>query len=68
MKLTAIQQADLIGASNGGVDRIDAVIQKLKEECPNAFHTNTTLATRVFVHRPAAETPCRGFVHGSTTS
>jgi uncharacterized membrane protein len=60
MKLTAIQQADLIGASNVGIDRVDAVIRKLKEECPSAFHTSTTLATRVFVHRPGDETPCRG--------
>jgi chemotaxis response regulator CheB len=65
MKLNAIQQADLITASDGGVDSIDAVIQKLKQECPTAFHTHTTLLTRVFFHRPAGETPYRSFVRSS---
>src|SRR5580698_1385965 len=64
MQLTAVQQADLISASNAGVDKVDAVIQKLKRECPNAFHTDNTLPTRVFFHRPADETPCVGFVRG----
>ena len=66
MKLNAVQQADLIIASNAGVDRIDAVVEKLKRECPAAFHTDTTLPTRVFFHRPAKEMPCRGFVRGAT--
>jgi hypothetical protein len=66
MKLTAAQQADLISASAEGGDSIDAVIRKLKQECPNAFHTSTTLPTRIFFHRPGAETPCRGFVNGSS--
>ena len=64
MKLSSIQKADLISASNAGVDTIDAVIQRLKQECPNAFHTANTLPNRVFFHRPAEETPCSGyFVH-----
>lgn len=64
MKLSPVHQADLINASNGGVERVDAVIRKLKRECPRAFHTNKTLPTRMFVHRPADETPCRGFIYG----
>jgi hypothetical protein len=65
MKLNAMQQADLITAANRGVDNIDSTIRKLKEECPAAFHTNTSLLTRVFFHRPAGETPYRSFVRGS---
>jgi hypothetical protein len=68
MKLTLVQQADLISASNGGVERVDEVIRKLKRECPNAFHSSRTLPGRVFFHRPADETPCRGFVRASTES
>jgi hypothetical protein len=66
MKLTPVQQADLMSASIRGVDKVDAVIRKLRKECPSAFHTNKTLPTRVFFHRPADETPCSGFVHVST--
>ena len=66
MQLNAFQQAALITAANEGVDTIDAAIEKLKQECPTAFHTDTTLPTRVFFHRPAEEMPCRGFVRGST--
>ncbi|HZZ11747.1 MAG TPA: hypothetical protein VFE79_13750 [Paraburkholderia sp.] len=65
-RLNAFQQADLIHASHGGVDNIDATVQKLKDESPNAFHTNTTLLTRVFFHKPAGETPFRSFVRGLT--
>jgi hypothetical protein len=65
MKLNALQQADLITAAARGVDGIDEVIQKLKQECPTAFHTNTSLLTRVFFHRPAGEAPHRSFVRGS---
>ena len=65
MKLTANQQANLVTAANGGVDSIDATIQKLRQECPTAFHTSSTLLTRVFFHRPAGETPYRSFIRGS---
>jgi hypothetical protein len=66
MNLSEIQQANLIDASKAGVGRIDGVVRKLKRECPNAFHTNKTLAFRVFYHKPLGETPHRGFVHEST--
>ena len=65
MKLTANQQANLITAANGGVDSIDSIVQKLRQECPTAFHTNQSLLTRVFFHRPAGETPYRSFVRNS---
>lgn len=65
MKLNANQQADLISAADSGVDSIDAMVERLKQECPTAFHTSSTLLTRVFFHRPAGETPYRSFIRGS---
>lgn len=65
MKLNANQQADLITAADSGVESIDAMVERLKQECPTAFHTNSTLLTRVFFHRPAGETPYRSFIRGS---
>jgi len=59
MQLTAVQQADLISASNAGVDKVDAVIQKLKRECPNAFHTDNTLPTRVRGRRRNVKAPSK---------
>jgi hypothetical protein len=65
MKLTANQQANLITAADGGVDSINAMVEKLRQEWPTAFHTDTSLLTRVFFHKPAGETPCRSFVRNS---
>jgi hypothetical protein len=65
MKLNAMLQADLITAANRGIDNINAMIQKLKEEYPVAFHTDTSVLTRVFFHRPAGDRPDRSFVRGS---
>jgi hypothetical protein len=62
--LDLFQRADLIDAARRGVSGINRTIQKLKRECPQAFHTDDTLASRIFYHRPPEHTPCRGFVDG----
>ncbi|MCP2091155.1 UNVERIFIED_ORG: hypothetical protein J2Y81_007242 [Paraburkholderia sediminicola] len=46
------------------MSEINRTIQRLKKECPQAFHTKETLASRMFYHRPPEHTPCGGFVDG----
>ena len=62
MKISYPHQVELINASKFGIEHIEMTIEKLKAECPDAFHTDSTLVKRRFHHRPASDTPCRGFV------
>lgn len=55
-------RTELINASKIGIEHIDMTIEKLKAECPDAFHTDSTLGKRRFHHKPTTDTPCRGFV------
>jgi hypothetical protein len=55
IKINAIEQARLLSAADGGVDSIDAMIQKLRGECPAALRANACLLTRVLFHRRAEE-------------
>lgn len=64
MMLDPFQRAALMNAVKCGIRGINGAIQMLKDECPNAFHTDDTLASRIFYHRPPDHTPCRGFVDG----
>jgi hypothetical protein len=34
---------------------------RLRAENPDAFHTNTSLHTRIFFHEPRPGTPCFAF-------
>jgi len=61
MKLSYPHQLELINALKIGIEHIDLTIKKLKAECPDAFHTDSTLGKRRFHHKPITETPCRGF-------
>ena len=62
MKISHPYQIELINASKIGIEHVEMIIEKLKAECPDAFHTDSTLETRRFHHKPTTETPCRGFV------
>jgi hypothetical protein len=62
MKISYPHQLELINASKFGIEHIEMMIEKLKTECPDAFHTDSTLAKRRFHHKPTSDTPCRGFV------
>ena len=64
MMLDLFQRANLIDATSRGISEINRTIQRLKKECPQAFHTKETLASRMFYHRPPEHTPCGGFVDG----
>jgi len=55
-------QIELINASKIGIEHIDMTIEKFKAECPDVFHTDSTLGERRFHHKPTTDTPCRGFV------
>ncbi len=60
--LDPIQRADLMSAARSGMRGLEGLIQKLKKESPQAFHTHSSLATRVFYHKPSEHTPCCGFI------
>jgi len=62
MKLNHLQKRALIKASKSGIEHIETTVRKLKEECPDAFHNDSTLLKRRFHHRPNVETPCHGYV------
>lgn len=62
MKISYPHQVELINASKFGIEHIEMTIEKLKAECPDAFHTDSTLVKRKFHHKPTSETPCRDFV------
>jgi hypothetical protein len=53
----------MLDATCRGISEINRTLQRLKKECPPAFHTKDTLAARMFYHRPPEHTPCNGFVH-----
>ncbi|WP_175920756.1 hypothetical protein [Burkholderia latens] len=57
------QRITLMYAARCGIRAIDGAIDVLKDENPNAFHTTSTLASRVFYHKPPDHTPCGGFIH-----
>ena len=62
MKISHPNQIELINASKMGIEHIEMTIERLKAECPDAFHTESTLVKRRFHHKPTTDTPCRGFV------
>jgi hypothetical protein len=62
MKISYPHQVELINASKFGIEHVEMTIEKLKAECPDAFHTASTLVKRRFHHQPTSDTPCRGFV------
>jgi hypothetical protein len=62
MMLDSFQRADLIEAARRGVDGVDSIVERLKEQSPHAFHTSSTLTSRVFYHKPCLGTPYRRFV------
>ncbi|MGA7782394.1 MAG: hypothetical protein WCA85_32410 [Paraburkholderia sp.] len=62
MKLNQSQKRELINSAKIGIEYVDMTIRKLKVECPDAFHTDSTLVKRKFQHRPNTETPCRNFL------
>jgi hypothetical protein len=64
MMLDPFQRASLIDATSLGIREINRTIQRLKKECPQAFHAKDTLASRMFYHRPPEHTPCGGYVDG----
>ncbi|WP_322013217.1 hypothetical protein [Paraburkholderia sp. J12] len=61
MKLNQTQQRELIESARFGIEFVDLTIQKLKLECPDAFHTDRTLRKRRFQHKPASPTPCQHY-------
>ena len=50
--LTQRQQYRLRAASDFGHVRVDKVVQELREESPEKFHTPESLKTRVFFDQP----------------
>lgn len=62
MKISHPYQIGLINASKIRIEHVEMIIEKLKAECPDAFHTDSTLGKRRFHHKPASDTPCGGFV------
>ncbi|WP_321900040.1 hypothetical protein [Paraburkholderia heleia] len=59
MYLTSGQRRELECAAERGINAIDAVVQRLKDVNPEAFHTDASLKTRVFLLEPTQEVPCR---------
>ena len=62
MKISYPHKVELINASKIGIEHVDMAIEKLKAECPDAFHTASTLVKRVFHHKVTCDAACRGFV------
>jgi hypothetical protein len=62
MKISYPHKIELINASKIGIEHVEMAIEKLKAECPDAFHTDSTLGKRRFHHKPASDAPCGGFV------
>jgi hypothetical protein len=71
---TERQQYRLRTASDLGHTKVDAVVQALREESPEKFHTKESLKTRVFFDQPRpteypqtknsyVEPPYASFVH-----
>jgi hypothetical protein len=61
MMISYPHRIELINASTIGIEHVELAIERLKVECPDAFHTDNTLGTRRFHHKPASETPYGGF-------
>jgi hypothetical protein len=59
MALSQAQRRELIESAKVGIEFIDTTIERLKLECPEAFHTDKTLLKRRFHHKPATPTLCR---------
>ncbi|MCI0152195.1 hypothetical protein KNO81_41030 [Paraburkholderia sediminicola] len=55
--LTPEQRQALWEVSSEGIGRIDHVIQQIRQVNPHAFHTNETLAGRMFHHEPKPYVP-----------
>ncbi|SAK96532.1 hypothetical protein AWB77_05623 [Caballeronia fortuita] len=55
---TAVLQQD----ADSRMAAIDALIAVLRQQNPNAFHTNVTLAQRVFYHEPDSDIPYLGVI------
>lgn len=66
MKLNQTQKVELIKASKAGIEQVNMTIQRLKVECPDAFHNDMTLNRRRFHHKPSSDTPCGGFISDRT--
>jgi hypothetical protein len=61
MKISYPHKVELMNASKIGIEHVEMAIEKLKAECPDAFHTDSTLRNRRFHHKPVSDTPCGGF-------
>ncbi|WP_152602004.1 MULTISPECIES: hypothetical protein [Burkholderia] len=53
----------LMDAASFGIDRIDQVVEKLRLEHPDAFHSKDSLPERGFAHAPRNGTPYRWHVY-----
>ncbi|MCI0151924.1 hypothetical protein KNO81_39490 [Paraburkholderia sediminicola] len=62
MYLNPQERQALRDASIGGIVAIRQLVAQLKQVNPQAFHTEQTLATRMFFHGPPPSTPCKGYV------
>jgi hypothetical protein len=60
--LLTLEQREVLLNSNGRVGGLDRAIRESQEANPNAFHTDATLAQRIFFDQPLRHEPCRGFV------
>ncbi|WP_196489731.1 hypothetical protein [Burkholderia cepacia] len=55
----------LMDAAAFGIDQIDQVIEKLRLEYPDAFHSTDSLSERGFAHAPKTDIPYRWCVRQS---
>lgn len=62
MYLTAQQRQALADAATQGFDEIEATLRQLQIVNAAAFHTLSTLATRVFFDQPTRDEPCLAYV------
>ncbi|MGR0117862.1 hypothetical protein [Ralstonia pseudosolanacearum] len=62
MYLTVLERQALTDAAAEGFDEIEATLQQLRIVNAAAFHTLSTLATRVFFDQPVRNEPCLAYV------
>jgi Xaa-Pro aminopeptidase len=62
MALTQQERAALREAAVHKGIAVEEAIERLRRHHPEAFHTEDSLATRIFYHRPLRNEPHRSFV------
>jgi hypothetical protein len=60
---SALKLAASVAPRYDRIDAIDALIAQLRLDNPGAFHHDSSLHERAFIHQPRAGAPCRAFCY-----